>query len=429
MTDGTYPLKIAVSHLGKTALVPTEFHFTEQQWEQMHDGLTGRRKQNLNERYISEMKAKMDMALTRVRFARDIKKMTCTELKDAIMKVVSAKTGADIDLSGDGDRSLLIPYFLQQIDEKEKQGTKDVYIFTLKLIRRFEEQNGRNPDKLRFDDITPAWLLAFDEWLSPTNGINSRSKNMRNIRSVFNAAIDEGLKVEYPFSRSAAKRGGKLNDGKKKFKIKTDHHTPKRNLTVEQLRELRDYPCAEHQRKYRDMFLLMVYLIGINAVDLFTAKPSQLRNGRLEYDRAKTDHPYSIKVEPEAMEIIERYRGKNFLVDPCDRYKRYQDFLHRMNDQLKLIGVTYHTRQKKTGSGLFPKLSSYWARHTWTSIAMNLDGTLKDTVGKALGHAWALDTVTDIYINMDSKKVDEMNRRVLDAIKADPQEDSDESEM
>ena len=116
------------------------------------------------------------------------------------------------------------------------------------------------------------------------------------------------------------------------------------------------------------------------------------------------------------MAIIEKYRGKEFLLNPCDRNVDYRNYLHRMNDQLKLIGVTYHTRERRSGEPLFPRLSSYWARHTWSSLAINND-IAKDIVGKALGHAWAMDSVTDIYINMDPKMIDRANRAVLDLLK------------
>lgn len=104
------------------------------------------------------------------------------------------------------------------------------------------------------------------------------------------------------------------------------------------MRTLINYPCEEYQIIYRDMFILMFYLCGINAVDLLNARPDALCNGRLEYVRAKTHKPYSVKVEPEAMEIINRYRGKRFLLNIMDTRKNYKDFLHRMGNALKQIG-------------------------------------------------------------------------------------------
>lgn len=51
---------------------------------------------------------------------------------------------------------------------------------------------------------------------------------------------------------------------------------------------------------------------------------------------------------------------------------------------------------------LIKKISHYWCRHTWATIA------------HALGHGKS--TVTDIYIDFDLKKVDEANRKVIDYV-------------
>lgn len=55
-------------------------------------------------------------------------------------------------------------------------------------------------------------------------------------------------------------------------------------------------------------------------------------------------------------------------------------------------------------------LTTYWARHSWATIAASLD-IPKETIAAALGHS--SHTVTDIYIEFDYRKVDEANRRVL----------------
>ena len=193
-----------------------------------------------------------------------------------------------------------------------------------------------------------------------------------------------------------------------------------RSLTVEQLRILRDYPCEDYQEKYRDMFMLMFYLVGINAVDLFLAKKTDIVNGRLEYKRAKTGKLYSIKIEPEAQEIIDKYSGNEengYLLNVMDSYSNYKDFLHRMGVGLKQIGEMERKGQggKKDRSPLFPDLSSYWSRHTWATIAASLD-IPKEIIAHALGHSWADSTTTDIYIKFNEKKVDDANRKVIDYV-------------
>ena len=165
------------------------------------------------------------------------------------------------------------------------------------------------------------------------------------------------------------------------------------------------------------MFMLIFYLAGINTVDLFDLK--KITNGYIEYRRAKTGRLYEIKVEPEAMEIIERYKGKTYLLDILDRYKDYRNYLHRLNKNLKEIGTVeivpdkVGKMRKKAKTGLFPELSTYWARHTFATIAAGLD-IPKETIAATLGHGG--NDVTDIYIKFDQKKIDKCIRQVIDAV-------------
>ena len=79
-----------------------------------------------------------------------------------------------------------------------------------------------------------------------------------------------------------------------------------------------------------------------------------------------------------------------------------------LNKQLKEIGVIEGDENSKA---MFPNLTTYWARHTWATLAAELE-IPKETIAAALGHGG--NTVTDIYIDFDRKKVDEANRRVID---------------
>lgn len=417
--DGTdsYPLVFTVSHKGQTAFIPSGYHLNESQWIDLQAMLEGRRRKGVREKIIEEkferLKRILELFIVGGKAARA---ESATVLRNMLLdadrnNLVDEPSQGRAEVKDSSSRFL--PYYTSIMEDQLKKGTRDIYLRTKKLIERYCQEKGEDPDVLTFGEIDAGWLRSFDEWMSPTNGVNSRSINMRNIRAVFNAAIEDGLKIEYPFSRVSSRRSRR--DGRKKFRIESDKHPRKRALTLEQVRVLKDLELPEWQREYRDMFMLMVYLIGINAVDLLTARPSQLRSGRLEYDRRKTGTPYSIKVEPEALAIIKRYRGKSFLLSPCDRYKDYRNYLHHMNDALKKLGIHYENRQRPSGEPLFPELSTYWARHTWSSVAANL-GVAKDINGKAMGHAWASDTVTDIYISIDPILIDNANREVIDAI-------------
>ncbi len=148
-----------------------------------------------------------------------------------------------------------------------------------------------------------------------------------------------------------------------------------------------------------DMFLLMFLLIGINVSDLFALTKENIVRGRLEYDRAKTGRHYSILLHPEALRIIEKYKGENKLL--------------RFSEHFRNVDVATVMINKKLAK-VRPGLTTYYARHTWASIAFNI-GIQKDVVSLALGHSFGV-RVTDTYINADLSRVDEANRRVIDYV-------------
>lgn len=115
------------------------------------------------------------------------------------------------------------------------------------------------------------------------------------------------------------------------------------------------------------------------------------------------------------MEIIERYKGKEHLLYVED-LKDYRTYTYAMCRGLKKLGeVEVKGRGgKKERKPLFPDISTYWARHTWATIAASLD-IPKETISAALGHEIG-SRVTSIYIDFDQKKVDEANRKVMDYV-------------
>lgn len=107
--------------------------------------------------------------------------------------------------------------------------------------------------------------------------------HMRDLRTLFNAARNlynnEDLGIyrikHYPF---------------KKYKDGSPPLTRKRNNTIEQVRLVRDAICEPGSRAElaKDMYMLSFYLCGMNAVDIFQLTKRDIRNGRIDYNRSKT---------------------------------------------------------------------------------------------------------------------------------------------
>lgn len=296
------------------------------------------------------------------------------------------------------ERGEFARWFFAFIDTK-KGGTKRVYEHTWSRVKAYiEQRTGNSVANLTFKNVNLGWLERFEAYLAETASKNARNIHLRNIRAVFNYALDHEMDIPYPFRR---------------FKIRPEE-TRKRALHVEDLRELIAMETEDYAELYRDMFVLSFMLIGINMADLYNIE--RIENGRIEYRRAKTHRLYSIKVEPEAMAIIERWRGRDALLCIADRWTDHRNFVHQCNLALKKLGMTYTgKRGAREGEPRWPDLSTYWARHTWSTIAYNKCKIPKDVISQALGHASGSKT-TEIYLDKDQSLVDEANRRVLDYV-------------
>ena len=372
--DGTFPVKIKASFRGnKGFLIPTSMRISPDQWDG-NEVVRHPNREKLNI-YLRDRQNKVSNAIYDLEMAGRIGEMSMSSIKNYVEGV----------LGGGGDRYSFIDHFEKVIESKVKPTTREIYRQTLLKIRLYDGQN------LDFTEITYSWLKGFERFMSGSGiSINSINLHMRNVRAVLNDAINEDKAPLscYPF---------------RKFKIEKEQ-TRHRALSITQLCQLCNFNCEDSQKQYRDIFMLIFYLGGINIVDLCNLK--EINRGYIEYRRAKTGRLYKIKVEPEALAIIERYRGQKYLLDILDRYQDHKNYLHRLNKNLSEIGtveILPGRGGKKAKTGLFPGLSTYWARHTWATIAASLN-IPKETIAATLGHGGK--TVTDIYISFDQRKID-----------------------
>lgn len=183
--------------------------------------------------------------------------------------------------------------------------------------------------------------------------------------------------------------------------------TRSRALEVESVRKIWFYDARKEGDKgytaakktaARDMFRLIICLCGLNVADLYELKESDIRSGRLEIDRKKTGVHINIKIEPEAKEIINRYKMNGYAIG-------------------KLRGTTKDSTIAQFNywlGRLMSGVTTYWARHTWASLAVELD--IPDRV-VFMGLAHKQGKLSDeTYITMRNRKLDLANRKILDYI-------------
>lgn len=393
--DVPVSMMLSLTSHGKSALIPVGVKIAPSLWDKKAQSVKKCPRKAYFDKAISDRYYAVQEMISKLSEEDEelMRRLTITEIKKIILERLDGKERKD---TGNGSFALGYKKFVET-----KQGrTRQIYETTWKRICEFTDK----AERLNFEDITAKWLNEFNGYMAKRSPAqNARSIHLRDIRAVFNFAIDEEMTDLYPF---------------RKFKIKSTP-TMKRSLSADDIRMIATMPLLPWQEEYRDVFMLIFYLIGINIVDLFSLTHENVQNGRIVYTRRKTKRIYSIKIEPEAQEILERRKGTTHLIDVADRYKDHTNFTSRFNKALKTFGtweVDEHHKQKVRYKPYWDFLSSYWARHSWATIAYNDCNIPVDVISQALGHSMG-NRVTMVYINSDSKKVDEANRKVIEKVR------------
>ncbi len=228
---------------------------------------------------------------------------------------------------------------------------------------------------------------------------NTTSFYMRNLRSIYNRAVEKGYVAQRnPFCR--------VYTGIDK--------TVKRAVSLEVIRRIRNLdlrmqPSLDYAR---DLFLFSFYTRGMSFVDLAFLKKKDLRNGVLSYRRHKTGQQLFVKWEKPMQGIVDKYDTSDSLyllpvikANGKEERRQYVNEAHRVNRNLKKIGEMLE---------LGIPLTTYVARHGWASIAKSKNVPLS-TISEAMGHD--SENTTRIYLaSLDTSVIDNANSLILRAL-------------
>ncbi len=384
--DGTYLVKVRMTHHRCSVRKPTGIYATAEQ--------LNRDRSRIRDAALAAAVATFIDRLRKAAAAVDgADFMDATTLWVAIQARMEAVRGFRLDFYR----------FAATVTASMERGTADGYRYALNALRSYTGK-----DELDINDIDKAMVVGFREWIESRNGKGCRSASayLEKLRTLHNRARDiyndddVGLVriPRQPFRNAIPPQP-------------TSRH---RALTVEQLRRILDAdPATWKARMARDVFALSFALVGINTADIYALGKGDARGGILTYCRAKTDSRRNdratmvLRVEPEAAAVIGRWRGTRKLLACCERYADFKAFNKAVNQGLKEVG-------RMAG---VPSLTTYYARHTWATLARNACGVPRDDVSAALNHAeHGGARVTDIYIERDWSRVWTANRAVLDYV-------------
>lgn len=279
------------------------------------------------------------------------------------------------------------------IPMKDTRSTAEKYQTTAKHIRDFD-------DRITFKTIDKFWIKDFERYMKIEKKMAPAtiSIQLRNLRSVINQAIaDEDTDIRNPFISYKIPR-------------KTSPAKPHLVLSAQQIADFRDYPVEPWQQRYKDFCLLSFYLAGINPVDILSLP--NLTAGRVVTTRKKTGGSIDLPVCDEAMEIINKYRGKDKLVSFAENHNDIHNFIHDCDEAIKKIGYMYlvpdkrGTLQARRYVPMFPSITIYTFRRSFATICAELD-VPTENIALAMAHKVVSPfTITEVYIVRSKKKTD-----------------------
>lgn len=320
--------------------------------------------------------------------------------------------------SNDKEQIDFVKFCREFISQTSNTGTADVYNNALSQLIKFYGN-----DIIYCFQINKKFLQDFEAWLKIPRKTHLKSKVEKTLKpaSINNYMRTLGTLFSYArkhyndYDREDIKIP---NDPFRHFELIEVPLTKKLFLTREQIRELRDTNKLKWTRELfaRDIALLSFYTAGTNSADLYNC--TDISKGRMSYERQKTKSKrkdnafFSIKLEPEVLPIIEKYKDKEakraFIF-----YKMYSDprqFNKALNKGLQSVAKTL-------GWKLPLPIRFYAARNSYASFAHNKCELNEYDVGELLNHVHKETKVTRGYIEKDWSTVDRGNRAVLDYIK------------
>ena len=398
--DGSGSLKVAITHKHQTVYHPLELYIKPDEWEPDAQQVVKRDDKKFLNVLLKKRMAEMTLAFQRIMLRDDADSLSA---KNILVMIVRGTDTVDKP----EDMDFLLPIYNEYIYTCAKTTTASSYKTSLNNLIEYE----KNIDSLRFKDINVAWLRKYQRWLLDTRkmSVNGANVYLRNLRTVFNYALKNELtRARYPF------RDIDMST------VDPDKFTVPWDKFVEWVAK----PLPDSREFYRDLFMLSFYLCGIRPVDLLHVKKSQVQGGRLVYYPEKLNGrtKLSIKIEPEAKAIINKYAGEEYLLNVMESRTDYKSFMQHWSKALKAVGDDEITEKiGRNGKryrvakhkGVIPKIHIYHSRIWWSSFAYNELDVPIDTISQALGHKNGL-RVTNLYVKRSNTKVDEANRKMID---------------
>ena len=271
--------------------------------------------------------------------------------------------------------------------------TLNTYVYTHRSLGNFIKKKFKTKD-IAFGQLNEQFIREYQDFVLGESGYSLQTVRhyLAILKKICKIAFKDGISEKFHFAH---------------YKLPKNKETTPKALSRESFEKIRDLEIPKNRpstRFTRDLFLFACYtgtayadVVRITKENLFTDEAGSLW---LKYARKKTDYRARVKLLPEAIALIEKYKDENrntlFPMQSHDVVKANMRGLRVMADIKE--PMTYHS-----------------GRHSFASLITLEEGVPIETISRMLGHSNI--QTTRIYARVTPKKLFEDMDKFIEATK------------
>lgn len=280
---------------------------------------------------------------------------------------------------------------LERVGIDRAYGTYDKYRYTLMILEEFVNKKLGVSD-IAFGQLTERFIWDFQEFVldEKKQAVDTLRHYLALLKKVCRIAYKEGHSERYHFCN---------------FKLPKQKVSAPKALTHEEFVKVRDLEIPPQRASIvvtRDLFLFACYT-GTSYADTVSITRDNLSRDDtgalwLKYRRKKNELRARVKLLPEAIALIEKYRDdKREALFPKQLYST-------LRGNMKILRVL---------AGIESDIVYHAGRHSFASLITLGDGVPIETISKMLGHSNI--QTTQIYARVTPRKLFEDMDRFIEA--------------
>lgn len=359
-----HPIYLRVYIDGKTTYKATGFEVSKDLWDKPTESVKNAHK--LSSHINSEITLKKNNLIKEI-IEQGIsgKQITAQTIKQTI----AGKSSTNI--------FLFVEQYKKDVVNKRKAGTIENY---RKHIKKLEDFNGSK--NLSFEQITPDYILRYENWIRETVGNNYMHKLITTLRSFFNAAIKKDLITCYPFD---------------KYEFPVYVSPTKDYLTMDELIKWEAYIPVINDSLTKEVAVYFLFgcYSGLRIGDWRLFNKSNIEGGRIRLTTEKTGSNVSMMIS-----------------NPLSRMLKIMETLPitipepMLNLRLKAIAKTLKIKKH---------ITSHTGRHTFAITICLANKLSSETAAELMGIT--LKTFVGNYSQVSDAKIDRETKAAWDNLK------------